>query len=521
MSTIPSNGSKLPSTTVSVQRKQNKGMCESEKENFILCSEEFCFASASLEESSGSGVELSGIGQKRSHSDTMVQDATVVFATPPDIRKRSRNKRRKNVQPEMENIHEPKYPVQAPLESPVSKRFSLRSRRQSQAEKEGTYSTPPVHRNKYDRADNTSFTGGMIAQFHTMTVASSRNKWFPWTSQEIQSMKEEAKAKKERKRRGKKKKKPTTKKKKRNKSKSTSIIRQTFKLSKAPSMQTICKSVVIHASDEGEQNEGKNAIPYKMHFLSRFDPVRYYTKHHSYSPQVRALLLDWLHDLNYELVLPNRIVHLATWLLDHYVWSTNHMLDEDNIQCMGAAAFWIASKYECQEIHPLADDLCWYGAGSFKTADLCRFERLFLHCIQFQLETMTSYDLVRLIQEKCNVPSTSAWVSLCVCLLEICLQEDISFQLCYAPKLVVSTCCHIALEHLDEISPHVSKDTIHEAIQQVTELSARDLQVMKLGRVVHRHVRAYVEKSSLGAIRNKWKLSKASICMQSLSKPLF
>ena len=59
---------------------------------------------------------------------------------------------------------------------------------------------------------------------------------------------------------------------------------------------------------------------------------------------MRGILLDWLIDLHYKFKMFPETLYAMTMILDKYMAART--VSKDNLQLVGASAFFIAAKYE-------------------------------------------------------------------------------------------------------------------------------------------------------------------------------
>ncbi|XP_006871585.1 PREDICTED: cyclin N-terminal domain-containing protein 2 [Chrysochloris asiatica] len=102
----------------------------------------------------------------------------------------------------------------------------------------------------------------------------------------------------------------------------------------------------------------------------------------SVTPEMRALVVDWLVQVHEYLGLAGDTLYLAVHLLDSYLRSGRVRLHQ--LQLLGVACLFLACKVE-ECVLPESASLCFLGAGSFSRTQLLRAERRILNRLDFRL----------------------------------------------------------------------------------------------------------------------------------------
>ncbi|XP_047691501.1 cyclin-P [Prionailurus viverrinus] len=100
------------------------------------------------------------------------------------------------------------------------------------------------------------------------------------------------------------------------------------------------------------------------------------------TPEMRALVVDWLIQVHEYLGLAGDTLYLAVHLLDSYLRAGRVRLQR--LQLLGVACLFVACKME-ECVLPECASLCLLGAGSFSRAELLRAERRILSRLDFRL----------------------------------------------------------------------------------------------------------------------------------------
>ncbi|KAM6154360.1 cyclin-P [Erethizon dorsatum] len=100
------------------------------------------------------------------------------------------------------------------------------------------------------------------------------------------------------------------------------------------------------------------------------------------TPEMRALVVDWLVQVHEYLGLAGDTLYLAVHLLDSYLRAGRVRLRR--LQLLGVACLFLACKME-ECVLPEPASLCLLSAGSFSRAELLRAERRILSRLDFRL----------------------------------------------------------------------------------------------------------------------------------------
>ncbi|XP_036688206.1 cyclin-P isoform X3 [Balaenoptera musculus] len=126
----------------------------------------------------------------------------------------------------------------------------------------------------------------------------------------------------------------------------------------------------------GEESEAVPARPQVCRALPRRALPRAVT------PEMRALVVDWLVQVHEYLGLAGDTLYLAVHLLDSYLGAGRVRLHR--LQLLGVACLFVACKME-ECVLPEPASLCLLGDGSFSRAELLCAERRILSRLDFRL----------------------------------------------------------------------------------------------------------------------------------------
>lgn len=107
---------------------------------------------------------------------------------------------------------------------------------------------------------------------------------------------------------------------------------------------------------------------------------------------MRSLLVDWMVEIQESFELNHETLYLGVKLVDLYL--SNTVVSKDTLQLVGAAAMFIASKYD-ERIPPLINDFLYICDGAYGRKELIRMEINLLKVCNFDLGIPISYRFLR------------------------------------------------------------------------------------------------------------------------------
>lgn len=122
-------------------------------------------------------------------------------------------------------------------------------------------------------------------------------------------------------------------------------------------------------------------------------PIKdYIDKQVCLSRWMRALLVDWMVEVQESFELNHETLYLAVKLVDLYL--TKVTVGKETLQLLGAASLFIASKYD-ERIPPMIEDFLYICDGAYTQRELIRMEMSVLKIIDFDLGIPLSYRFLR------------------------------------------------------------------------------------------------------------------------------
>eukprot|EP00967_Tisochrysis_lutea_P127106 scaffold215782_cov15-Tisochrysis_lutea.AAC.1 len=108
--------------------------------------------------------------------------------------------------------------------------------------------------------------------------------------------------------------------------------------------------------------------------------------------KMRAILVDWLVEVAEEYKLCADTLYLSVNYIDRFL--SIHPVQRSNLQLVGIACMWIASKYE--EIYPPnVNDFCYITDNTYTKEQMVEMEELVLKKLKYELTVPTSKTFLR------------------------------------------------------------------------------------------------------------------------------
>ena len=118
------------------------------------------------------------------------------------------------------------------------------------------------------------------------------------------------------------------------------------------------------------------------------NPYYLYSLQPAVTPQMRAILLDWMFEVSSEFALKRPTVYLAVSLLDRFLSVYPNILKE-KFQLVGLVALFTAAKYE-ELAPPSLQEWLRTASYGYSREEVKATERLLLHKLQWRLASSTA-----------------------------------------------------------------------------------------------------------------------------------
>lgn len=123
------------------------------------------------------------------------------------------------------------------------------------------------------------------------------------------------------------------------------------------------------------------------HMLSleerEYNIVDYMSEQKEIKVNMRGILIDWIVDLHLKFKMFPETLFSVVMIIDKYLMKKQ--MNKENLQLLGATAFFIASKYEETYSVPEIKELVHLSANAFTKNDVLRLEADIIQTLDFNL----------------------------------------------------------------------------------------------------------------------------------------
>ncbi|XP_026882253.2 G2/mitotic-specific cyclin-B3 isoform X1 [Electrophorus electricus] len=163
---------------------------------------------------------------------------------------------------------------------------------------------------------------------------------------------------------------------------------------------------------------------------------------------MRAVLVDWLVEVQENFELNHETLYLAVKITDHYLAVVQ--ASRESLQLIGSTAMLLACKFE-ERLPPCVDDFLYICDDAYKRSQLIAMEMSILHALSFDINIPVAYRFLRRYAKDCcafvscvqcvNAGMDTLTLARFVCELSL-------MDMCFVPvrgSLLASACLLIAL----------------------------------------------------------------------------
>ncbi|XP_074554989.1 G2/mitotic-specific cyclin-B3 [Halichoeres trimaculatus] len=136
----------------------------------------------------------------------------------------------------------------------------------------------------------------------------------------------------------------------------------------------------------------KDIFDYLKEREEKFVLCNYMPKQPSLNPEMRAILIDWLVEVQENFELYHETLYLAVKITDHYLSQT--VVHSEMLQLVGSTALLIASKFE-ERSPPCIDDFLYICDDAYKREELISTEANILQTLRFDINIPIPYRFLR------------------------------------------------------------------------------------------------------------------------------
>ncbi|XP_067404630.1 G2/mitotic-specific cyclin-B3 [Emydura macquarii macquarii] len=162
----------------------------------------------------------------------------------------------------------------------------------------------------------------------------------------------------------------------------------------------------------------KEIFSYMKEREEKFLLPNYMEKQYDISRDMRAILVDWMVEVQENFELNHETLYLAVKLVDHYLVEVVSM--RDKLQLIGSTAILIASKFE-ERCPPCVDDFLYICDDAYKREELIAMETSILRTLKFDINIPIPYRFLRRFAKCAHASMETLTLARFIC--EMTLQE--------------------------------------------------------------------------------------------------
>lgn len=182
----------------------------------------------------------------------------------------------------------------------------------------------------------------------------------------------------------------------------------------------------------------KDVFDYLKQREEKFILCDYMSKQPSLNPEMRAILIDWLVEVQENFELYHETLYLAVKLTDHYL--AQAPIHREMLQLVGSTAMLIASKFE-ERNPPCIDDFIYICDDAYKREELISTEVNILQTLSFDINIPIPYRFLRRYAKCVNADMDTLTLARYYCEMSL-MEMDLALE---RGSLLASACLLLAL----------------------------------------------------------------------------
>lgn len=127
------------------------------------------------------------------------------------------------------------------------------------------------------------------------------------------------------------------------------------------------------------------------------DAALFFSRQHL-TPQMRSVLVDWLHEVSDEMQLVTETTHKAVRYFDSFMARCRDRIPRQELQLIGVSCLFIATKFE-EVLAPVVGDMCYVTADTYTAEQVIAAEAQILCRLQFDTNVVTAYSTLEYLCE--------------------------------------------------------------------------------------------------------------------------
>ncbi|KAL8160734.1 hypothetical protein V2J09_002271 [Rumex salicifolius] len=166
-------------------------------------------------------------------------------------------------------------------------------------------------------------------------------------------------------------------------------------------------------------------------------PTDYMSHQFDINEKMRAILIDWIIDVQYKFELREETLFLTVNLIDRFL--SRDSVARKKLQLVGLAAMLLACKYEEVSV-PIVEDMIFISDKAYTRKDLLDMEKLMCNKLQFNLSLPTPYVFLNRFLKAAESDKKLEFLSFFLIELSLVEYEMVKFQ----PSLLAAAAVYTA-----------------------------------------------------------------------------
>ncbi|KAK9064975.1 hypothetical protein SSX86_016358 [Deinandra increscens subsp. villosa] len=175
----------------------------------------------------------------------------------------------------------------------------------------------------------------------------------------------------------------------------------------------------------------------KMESYGRVSPDYMLTQQSDINEKMRAILIDWLVEVQHKFDLQHETLFLTVNLIDRFLAKQN--VARKKLQLVGLVAMLLACKYEEVSV-PVVDDLIFISDKAYSRSEILEMEKQMLNTLEFNISVPTPYVFLKRYLKAAQ--SNSKVEQMSFFLIELCLVEYETIK--FAPSFLAAASVYTA-----------------------------------------------------------------------------
>ena len=205
----------------------------------------------------------------------------------------------------------------------------------------------------------------------------------------------------------------------------------------------------------------------------KIKPIYGYMKNqNSIKIQMRAILIDWLIEVQYKENFRTETLYQSIWIIDSYL--SLEKIEMSKLQLLGITALLISCKFN-EIYYPKLEEFIRITDNSYKLSELLEMEKEVLKVLEFEIISPTSIQFYQLISKMFNFNEEQDYFGKFFLESSLIDYDMISFS----PSIIAISCAYIVMKYFKvknyKYLYHINPFIDYKLMKNLVKESARNL----------------------------------------------